>query len=186
MSSTQSRKTTIKRNYLALVYGSLCHTFFTLAVSVMIYEMFFGLSRSWGALHAPWGWVSNGVLLLQFPVAHSFLLMGRGRAVLRRMAPAGLGSDLASTNYVIVASIQVVLLFGWWSPSGVIWWQAQGPMLLAHTILYAAGWLLLVKSMFDAGIAHCARFDICHSREICGRIRSPGVHRFRNSYGAEN
>jgi ubiquinone biosynthesis O-methyltransferase len=153
MSSTQSHKTTDKRNYLALVYGGLCHAFFTLAVSVMIYEMFFGLSRCWGALHAPWSWVGNGVLLLQFPVAHSFLLMGRGRAVLRRMAPAALGSDLASTNYVIVASIQVLLLFGWWSPSGVIWWQTHGPMLLATTILYAAGWLLLVKSMFDAGIA---------------------------------
>ena len=153
MSSTQSRKTMITRSYLALVYGVLCHTLFTLAVSVMIYEMFFGLSRSWGTLHAPWSWIGNGVLLLQFPVAHSFLLTSHGRAMLRRLAPASLGSDLASTSYVIMASIQVLLLFGGWSPSGAIWWQAQGPMLLVTTILYVAGWLLLAKSMFDAGIA---------------------------------
>src|SRR5665213_1059129 len=152
MSSTQSRKTASKRKYLALAYGVLCHGLFALAVAVMIYEMFFGLSRSRGALHAPWNWIGNAVLLLQFPLAHSFLLTGRGRGLLRGMAPAGFGSDLSATSYVIVASVQVLLLFGWWSPSGVVWWQAQGPMLPVMIVLYAAGWLLLVKAMFDAGI----------------------------------
>ncbi len=153
MSSTEFRVTTSRRRHLALVYGVVCHGLFALAVAVMIYQMFFGLSRSWGALYAAWSWIGNGVLLLQFPLAHSFLLTGRGRVVLRGMAPAGFGSDLSSTSYVIVASVQVLLLFGLWSPSEVIWWQAHGPMLAVMTSLYAAGWLLLVKSMFDAGIA---------------------------------
>ncbi|HEY6024841.1 MAG TPA: bifunctional 2-polyprenyl-6-hydroxyphenol methylase/3-demethylubiquinol 3-O-methyltransferase UbiG [Pseudolabrys sp.] len=153
MSSTHTAGTTIRRKYLALAYGVLCHGLFALAVSVMIYEMYFGLSRSRGALHAPWSWIGNVLLLLQFPLAHSFLLTGRGRAVLRGMAPAALGSDLSTTSYVIVASLQILLLFGWWSPSGTIWWQAEGPMLSVMTFLYTAGWLLLLKSMFDAGIA---------------------------------
>ena len=143
---------TASRKAVALTYGGLCHGLFVLAVAVMIYEMFFGLSRSWGALHGRWRWIANGVLLLQFPIVHSFLLARPGRRVLRALAPAGLGSDLATTSYVIVASIQILLLFGLWSPGGVIWWQAQDAMLAVMTMLYAAGWILLLKSMFDAGI----------------------------------
>ncbi len=152
MSSTHFSATTLRRRYLALAYGVVCHGLFALAVSVMIYEMAFGLSRSWGTLPAPWRWIGNGLLLLQFPLAHSFLLSGRGRAVLRTLAPARLGGDLSTTSYVIVASLQIFLLFGFWSPSGIVWWRAEGVMLAAMIALYTAGWLLLLKSMFDAGI----------------------------------
>ena len=149
---------TVKRRYLALAYGVACHGLFAVAVSVMIYELAFGLSRSWGnswgvswgAAH--WRWIGNGLLLLQFPLAHSFLLSGRGRVLLRGLAPAGLGGDLSTTTYVIVASLQIILLFGFWSPSGIIWWRAEGWVLALMIALYAAGWLLLLKSMFDAGI----------------------------------
>ena len=152
MSSTHASATTAKRRLLALIYGVLCHGLFALAVSVMIYEMAFGLSRAQGILQGPWRWIGNGLLLLQFPLAHSFLLSGRGRALLRGLAPAGLGTDLSTTSYVIVASLQIFLLFGFWSPSGIIWWQAEGWMLVMMIALYTAGWLLLLKSMFDAGI----------------------------------
>jgi len=152
MSSTEPASTAIKRRFLALAYGLLCHGLFAFAVSVMIYEMAFGLSRAHGILHGPWRWIGNGLLLLQFPLAHSFLLSGRGRALLRVLAPAGRGADLSTTSYVIVASLQIFLLFGFWSPSGIIWWQAEGWMLVMMIALYTAGWLLLLKSMFDAGI----------------------------------
>ena len=152
MSSQMFRERSLGRKSVALVYGGVCHGLFALAVAVMIYEMFFGLSRSWGAFHGPWHWIANGVLLLQFPIAHSFLLARPGKRFLRALPPAGLGSDLSTTSYVIVASMQTFLLFGLWSPSGVIWWQAHGVMLPVMAILYAAGWILLVKSMFDAGI----------------------------------
>ena len=152
MSSTHSSAMTVKRRTLALAYGVACHGLFALAVSVMIYEMAFGLSRSWGVLHGPWRWIGNGLLLLQFPLAHSFLLSGRGRVLLRSLAPAGLGGDLSTTTYVIVASLQIFLLFGFWSPSGIIWWRAEGWVLALMIALYTAGWLLLLKSMFDAGI----------------------------------
>src|SRR6266567_324217 len=125
MSFTNFAASTIKRQTLALSYGLLCHGLFVIAVAVMIYEMYFGLSRSLGTLHAPWSWLANGLLLLQFPLAHSLLLTERGRALLRAMAPANVGSDLATTSYVIVASAQILLLFSSWSPSGTIWWQAQ-------------------------------------------------------------
>jgi methanethiol S-methyltransferase len=139
------------RRRLAFAYGIACHTLFAAAVIAMISAMFFGLSRSLGPFAPPWSFVANGVLLLQFPLAHSLLLARGGRAVLRRLAPRPFADDLSPTSFVIIASLQTILLFGLWSPSGVVWWEAAGTARIALVALYAAAWLLLAKSIFDAG-----------------------------------
>jgi ubiquinone biosynthesis O-methyltransferase len=131
----------------------LCHALFALSVGFMIWHMFFGMSRALGPLASPWSWMSNALLLLQFPLAHSFLLSGQGGKHLKRLAPSAFAGDLAPTTYVIIASLQVLLLFNMWSFSGVIWWQAQGWALYALMALYAASWLLLGKAILDAGIS---------------------------------
>lgn len=115
--------------------------------------MFFGMSRSLGALTAPWSWIANALVLAQFPVMHSFLLTRRGRALLAHLAPAGTGTTLSSTTYVTLASLQIFALFGFWSPSGHIWWQAHGAAFVVLTVLYAGSWLLLGKALSDAGLA---------------------------------
>lgn len=141
------------RQATAIFYGLLCHAAFAVGVGAMIGAMYFGMSLSLGRLAPPWSWLANAALLIQLPLGHSFLLTRRGRAVLARLAPAALGADLAPTTYVIIASLQVFALFALWSPSGVIWWQAQGALLVLMTCLYAGAWLLLAKSMQDAGLA---------------------------------
>ena len=142
----------IKRRALAAAYGAMCHGLFALGVGMMIFQMYFGLSRSFGTLSLPWGMIANVFLILQFPLAHSFLLSAPGRRILARLAPRTFGTDLAATSYVIVASLQVLLLFSLWTPSGVIWWQAHGAALGLLSALYAASWLLLGKAILDAGI----------------------------------
>ena len=132
----------------AIAYGLLCHG---LGVGAMIVEMAFGMSRSLGTLPAPWGALADGALLLQFPLAHSSLLSRRGRRLLGRLAPLGLGGPLATTTYAAIASVQVGLLFLLWTPSGIVWWQAAGWALALGGTLYAAAWLLLLKSICDAG-----------------------------------
>src|SRR6202789_1268217 len=119
----------------------------------MMIMMFFGMSRSFGVLHAPWSYLANAQLLAQFPLLHSMLLSRRGRAVLGRLAPHGLGGRLATTTYALIASIQVWLLFALWSPSGTVWWRASGFSFDAFCCLYAVAWLLLLKSIIDAGFA---------------------------------
>jgi protein-S-isoprenylcysteine O-methyltransferase Ste14 len=52
-----------------------------------------------------------------------------------------------------VASVQVLLLFALWTPTGAIWWQAEGALFALLVVLYAAAWLLLLKAIWDAGIA---------------------------------
>lgn len=141
----------VNRYAIALWYGVMCHALFAVGIGTMAVSMYFGMSRSLGGLDAPWSWIANAALLVQFPVLHSFLVSSRGRRLLARLAPADTGSTLVTTTYVIIASLQVFALFAFWCPSGTIWWRAQGGALVVLTTLYAASWLLLAKAMSDAG-----------------------------------
>lgn len=141
------------RPAVALFYGALCHACFAAGVGAMVVMMYFGMSRSFGTLEPPWSWAANAALLAQFPLGHSLLLTDRGRAFLARLAPKDAGAVLSTTTYVLIASLQTLALFALWSPSGTIWWQAQGPTLVLMTALYASAWLLLGKAMADAGLS---------------------------------
>jgi hypothetical protein len=81
------------------------------------------------------------------------LLGGAGRRILGWLAPAEVSGRMSTTTYVIVASLQVFLLFAFWTPSGTMWWRAEGALLWAFGCVYAAAWLLLLKAIWDAGLA---------------------------------
>lgn len=153
MVSREGFRSSSGRNFVALSYGIVCHVSFAAGVGSMMLSMFFGMSRSLGTVPAPWNWVANAALLVQFPVVHSLLLTGRGRTLMARMAPRGAGTTLATTTFATIAALQVFLLFAFWSPTGVIWWQAGGAGLVVLTGLYSCSWLLLGKSMADAGLS---------------------------------
>jgi protein-S-isoprenylcysteine O-methyltransferase Ste14 len=140
-----------RRVAIAIFYGVVCHVVFGAAVLAMIIAMFFGMSASFGAVPHPWSTLANAALLLQFPIAHSLLLTGRGRSFLSRLAPRGYGQTLGTTTYAIIASLQLFALFAFWTPSGVIWWQAEGWVFWAVCSAYAMAWLLLVKASYEAG-----------------------------------
>jgi len=139
------------RMALAIVYGALCHSLFALAVAAMMWAMFFGMSRSLGQVPAPWFILANALLVLQFPLVHSLLLGSRGRQLLATLAPGGHGRTLATTTYAIIASAQLLVLFAFWTPSGIIWWRAEGASFVLLCALYAASWLMLIKASYDAG-----------------------------------
>jgi ubiquinone biosynthesis O-methyltransferase len=151
--TTPALPTPVRLRGLAMFYGLICHTLFLIGVGAMIAAMYFGMSQSFGRLSAPWSFVANALLLAQFPLAHTFLLSPRGRGLLCRLAPKPIGGHLATTTYAAIASIQVLLLFSLWSPSGVIWWRAEGFVLIILSCLYAVAWLLLLKAILDAGFA---------------------------------
>lgn len=136
---------------VALVWGLVCHLTFAAAVAAMIGMMWTGMTAAPGTMPAPWGWAVNLLLLLQFPVAHSLLLTERGRRLLARPAPPGMGATLAVTTYALVASVQLLALFALWTPSGVVWWRAEGAALWALAALHAGAWALLAKASWDAG-----------------------------------
>ena len=119
----------------------------------MMVMMIFGMSRSFGRLPSPGSYLADALLLVQFPVLHSLLLSTRGRRLLARLAPFGLGRRLSSTTYVLIASLQTLVLFALWTPTGPIWWQAKGGLFWVLCGLNAGAWLLLLKSIVDAGFA---------------------------------
>ena len=136
---------------LALIMGVLCHVVFAVAVLAMIGAMFFGMSESFGTVPWPWALLANAALILQFPLAHSFFLTGRGGRWLARLVPGPHGRTLATTTYALIASIQLAALFLLWTPSGIVWWRAEGAVFWLICSAYAASWLLLIKASFDAG-----------------------------------
>ena len=139
------------RIVLALGFGILCHALFAMAVLSMIVAMFFGLSQSFGRVPWPWALLANVALIAQFPLAHSVLLTGPGNRWLAKMVPGPHGQTLATTTYAIIASAQLLALFALWTPSGIVWWQAEGLAFWAVITAYAASWLILLKASFDAG-----------------------------------
>ena len=75
------------RRITAVIYGLLCHGLFAVGVGMMIFQMYFGISQSFGTLAAPFSWLANGLLLLQFPLGHSLLLSGPGPPPAAAQAP---------------------------------------------------------------------------------------------------
>src|SRR6056297_4234612 len=139
------------RIVLALGMGVLCHAVFALAVLAMISAMFFGLSESLGRVPWPWAALVNAALIVQFPLVHSVLLTGPGARLLARLVPGPHGATLATTTYALIASLQLLALFALWTPSGIIWWRAEGGLFVMICAAYAGAWLLLIKASYDAG-----------------------------------
>ncbi len=136
---------------LALLLGTAVHAVFVAAVLAMVSAMYFGLSRSLGTVPWPYAALANAALVLQFPIVHSLLLTRRGGRWLGRLVPGPHGGTLATTSYAIIASLQLLALFALWTPSGVVWWRAEGWVLVTVTAAHAAAWLLLIKASYDAG-----------------------------------
>ncbi len=136
---------------LALALGVLTHLAFAAGVLAMVIAMFYGMSESFGRVPRPWAWLVNALLIAQFPLLHSALLTRRGSKWLSRLVPGPHGATLATTTYALIASLQLLALFTLWTPSGVVWWQAEGWAFWAICTLYALSWLLLLKASFDAG-----------------------------------
>jgi protein-S-isoprenylcysteine O-methyltransferase Ste14 len=139
------------RIVLALGMGLICHALFAAGVLAMIVAMFFGLSESLGSVPWPWAFLANAALIVQFPMGHSLLLTGPGGRFMARLIPGHHGRALATTTYAIIASAQLLALFTLGTPSGIVWWRAEGAAFWAVTAAYGASWLLLLKASFDAG-----------------------------------
>lgn len=138
-----------KRIATAVLAGVICHALFLTAVFAMISAMFFGMSASIGRVPWPWAGAVDAALLLQFPLVHSTLL-GPARQFLNRIV--SYGSTLATTSYAIIASLQLASLFIFWTPTGIVWWRAEGIAFVILCFAYATAWLLLVWASWDAGV----------------------------------
>tara|TARA_Y200000002_G_C22629351_1_gene641765 strand:- start:471 stop:1175 length:705 start_codon:yes stop_codon:yes gene_type:complete len=117
----------------------------------MLVAMFFGMSQSFGKIPAPYSYFFNLLLLLQFPIVHSFLLSSLGKKYLLYFSPKQYSKTLAPTIFALLASIQLFLLFFCWTPTQILIWEASGISYYLMCMLYSLSWLLLIWASIDAG-----------------------------------
>jgi protein-S-isoprenylcysteine O-methyltransferase Ste14 len=139
-----------RRLAAALAAAAVCHVLFAAAVGSMAFALGTGLQSGLGRVPAPWSHAANLLLIAQFPLVHSFLLGARGRTLLARLVP-GFGRTLRPTTFATLASLQLLLTFWAWTPSGVVLLATDGGPQLARWVLYALAWLFLQKALWDAG-----------------------------------
>ncbi len=138
---------------VALLYGVLAHALFAAGVGAMVFGLYAGMALGLGPFRGAAAVLVNALLVLQFPILHSFFLGPLGRKWMSRCAPLGLGRDLSTTLFAVFASFQLLVVFLLWSPSGILWYQPRGWGWIAWTVPYAASWALLIKGMNDAGLS---------------------------------
>lgn len=143
----------MNQRVFAVAYGLTVHLLFLLAVVLMASSFYGGFPLAMGTLDGSSRVIVNLLLLIQFPLIHSFLLSNRGRRLLARPFSGERGRTLTTTTYAATASLQLVVALLFWSPSHEIWYAPSGALLWGWSLLYGASWLLLMKSMQDAGLS---------------------------------
>lgn len=141
-----------RRVGLAVIWGALTHGLFALGVASMVFGLFTGMHNAVGDVPKPFDYLTNFLLAVQFPLLHSWLLTARGRAVLARLGPGGAGRTLAPSTYAMISGLQLLVLFWLWTPTGVVFWQAEGLIYLIMCAGFAAAWGLLGLAILSAGM----------------------------------
>lgn len=141
------------KKLFAIGLGITCHLLFLCAVGLMGWSIFYGMTKSIYPVGGELGRDFNLLLLFQFPIAHSLLLTKNGQNFLRSLTFNKFGYDLNTTWFALISSIQLSLVFIFWTPSTGHVISAHGLTLILCGAVYAGSWLLLAKTMFDAGLA---------------------------------
>jgi len=141
-----------RRIAAAVSMGVLCHAVFLLAVGSMGLALATGLQLGRGTLPGGLGFAADLLLVLQFPLLHSALLSHRGRPWLHRLSPVGYGRTLGPSTYVLLGSLQLLLAFWCWTPSGIVWHTPTGATGGLQYALFGAAWLFLGRALWDAGL----------------------------------
>jgi protein-S-isoprenylcysteine O-methyltransferase Ste14 len=142
-----------RRIAAALATAAVLHALFAAAVGSLAFALATGLQWGAGTMSGAWAVAANGLLVLQFPLAHSWLLTARGRALLARLSPFGHGGTLVVSVYAMVASLQLLLAVWAWSPSAIVWHAPHGAVGTVQWVVFGGAWLVLQKALWDAGLA---------------------------------
>ncbi len=142
----------MKNKVIAYSMGIACHLLFASAIFVMAIDLFEGATISFFPL-GEYGRALNILLLLQFPIFHSFFLSKTGRRLLEKPFPQEIGGALTSTTFSLISSVQILLVFLFWTPSSEIWFAPSGMLLYLMTALYGISWVLLIIAIKEAGIS---------------------------------
>jgi protein-S-isoprenylcysteine O-methyltransferase Ste14 len=158
---------------------------FILGYAVVAYAAFL-LSAGWAIIFLAGGidtgherplWVTlavNSGLLLAFALQHSVMARAGFKQRLTRLIPA----PAERSTYVLVASLLMFALFGFWQPLPAMVWDVDQPWIWG---IYGAGWILVVWSTF--GVDHADFLGLKQARAHWrGRTYQPPAFTERRLY----
>ena len=141
----------MQKKLACLAYALVTHSLYLVSIVVMILSIGAGMRHGVVHLSGPSAWMYNAILVLQFPLLHSYFLSAKGRKLLGGLIPGQLGRDLSTTTYVLVSSIQLLLTFFFWAPSGAVWWHPGGGLAIVMWAIYGLSWLSLGCAIMQGG-----------------------------------
>ena len=147
---------------LAFGYGLIAYTLF---LGVYLYAIgFIGdfavPTRLDSSAQGPIGWalLINLLLLALFAVQHSVMARPGFKALWTRIVP----KPVERSTYVLFSSLALIVLFAFWQPMGVVFWNVESPV--GRAVLYglmAAGFFIVLIATFL--INH---FDLFGMRQV--------------------
>lgn len=121
------------------LYAVIAYAAFILSVAWAV--RFLAVTVDGPARHsAPVALAVDGTLLLIFAAHHSIA----ARDWFKRRIPA----TIERSTYVLVTSLLLFAVFGWWEPVPATLWRVEAPWSVVFWLVYAAGWLIVVGSTF--------------------------------------
>ncbi len=138
-----------RQQIFALLIGILNHTLFVIAVCLMVVNFYTGMAFTFGHLYGNARLIVNAILVVQFPLLHSFFLSAPGRKLLARFIP-DIGRDIVTTLYTLFASLQLILFFLLWNATSIVLINFEGVTGGLFNIAFVISWLLLIKAILDS------------------------------------
>jgi protein-S-isoprenylcysteine O-methyltransferase Ste14 len=86
----------------------------------------------------------DAALLLTFAVQHTIMARAGFKQRLTRLIPA----PAERSTFVLVASLLLLAMFGWWQPVPAVIWHVGPPWSAMIWAVYALGWVIVVWSTF--------------------------------------
>jgi protein-S-isoprenylcysteine O-methyltransferase Ste14 len=86
----------------------------------------------------------DSALLLTFAIQHSVMARAGFKRRLIRLIPA----PVERSTYVLVSSLLLLALVGWWQPVPAVIWHVSSPWSAAIWMVYSVGWIIVVWSTF--------------------------------------
>ncbi len=143
----------VRQRVFAGVYGGVTQVLYVASILSMALGLASGMTLGRGRFQGLQAVAANVALLMFFPVLHSLLLGARGRKVVARAMPFGLGGALSTTTFALVSALQLLMVFWLWSPAGVVWWRPQGLLAAVWIAVHVASWLFLGKALMDSQLS---------------------------------
>src|SRR4051794_18354048 len=99
------------------------------------------------------------VLLLAFAAQHTVMARAGFKRRLTRYLPAA----AERSTFVLVASLLLFAVFGWWQPVPTTVWRVGAPVSVVFWVVYALGWLVVAASTFM--VDHAEFFGLTRATE---------------------